>query len=112
MTYEQFWEQDVELVKFYREADKIKTDRKNFECWLQGLYVYEAICDASPILHAFAKKGTKAIPYRDQPYDLRSEKKAVKKKEQKRDSKAKSIMEMWMVSVNKKFEQKGGGGNS
>lgn len=37
---------------------------------MQGMYVYEAICDVSPILHAFAKKGTKPEPYAKEPYAI------------------------------------------
>ena len=43
MTYDQFWNQDVELVKAYREADKIKRDLKNQDMWMQGAYYYEAL---------------------------------------------------------------------
>lgn len=38
-----------------------------------GLYVYEALCDVSPIFHAFAKKGTKPLAYRSTPYPLEAE---------------------------------------
>lgn len=58
------------MVEAYREADRLRMKRANAEAHLLGLYVYEAFCDASPILHAFAKKGTKPIPYRDRPYKL------------------------------------------
>lgn len=34
--------------------------------WLQGMYIYDAISRLSPILRAFAKKGTKAQPYADE----------------------------------------------
>lgn len=111
MTYEQFWEQDVELVKFYREAWELKKEQKNHELWLQGMYIYEAFCDASPIFRDFAKKGTKPIPYRSEPYELSKKHKAKRKaetKERKSDMKAKAVMEMWAVNFNKKFEKKGG----
>lgn len=113
MTYEQFWEQDVNLVKAYRKAWEMKQDQKNHELWLQGLYIYEAVCAASPIFNAFAKKGTKPHPYRDKPYDLRQEDRKKKRQstEKKADQKARSIMEMWMVNINKKFEKKDGGEN-
>lgn len=38
------------------------------------MYIYEAMMDLSPILHAFANKGTKPHPYRSKPYQLVSEK--------------------------------------
>lgn len=119
MTYEQFWNQDVELVRFYREAAKIKRDLRNQDLWLQGAYIYEAILDAAPVLQVnLGKKPRKPTPYREQPYDLepgkkKKDTKQVEKlsKQEKNDGKAKSIMEMWMVNINKKFEKKGGGEN-
>ena len=71
MTYEQYWEQDSWLVKAYRKAQEIRRDEANFRAWLQGMYVYEAIADIAPILHAFAKKGTKARKYAEKPYEFK-----------------------------------------
>ena len=74
MSYDQYWNDDVWLIWAYREADKIRRKRQNQLLWLQGMYVYDALCDVSPLLHAFAKKGTKATPYRSAPYPLFGEK--------------------------------------
>ena len=111
MTYEQFWEQDCDLVRYYRKAAQIKQDLKNQEAWLQGVYIYEALIDASPVFHSLAKRGTKPLPYRDRPYELFAQKNVEKKKEiqDKRDEKAKSYMEAFAISINKKFQEKGGG---
>lgn len=73
--------------------------------WLQGAYVYEAICRVSPVLHAFAKKGAKPMPYLSEPYAL-SEKQAELREEEhakKAYDKGKKLMEGFMVSHNKKF---------
>lgn len=75
MTADEFWNQDCTLTKYYRKAHTMQLDRKNEELWLQGLYIYEALCDVSPILHAFAKPGTKPQPYPNEPYP-RTEKEA------------------------------------
>lgn len=105
MTAEQFWEGDPHLVKYYRQAEEIRNDKRNQELWLQGLYVYEAICDASPILQAFANKGTKARPYPDKPY-------AITKKQREREAaereraiamKGKRMMEMFAKQLNEQF---------
>lgn len=73
MTYDQYWNEDCCLVKYYREAFKLQRDRNNEQLWLQGMYIYEAFCDVSPILNAFAKKGTKPLPYPTQPYAITKE---------------------------------------
>lgn len=70
MTYEQYWEQDSELVKYYRKAFELRQEEQNRAAWLQGMYIYEAIADLAPILHAFAKRGTKARPYPQKPYEF------------------------------------------
>ncbi|NMC35250.1 MAG: hypothetical protein GYA36_22755 [Veillonellaceae bacterium] len=70
MTYDQYWNEDNTLTIYYRKAFELEKSRKNQELWLQGLYFYEALCDVSPVLQAFAKAGTKPLPYLDKPYAL------------------------------------------
>ena len=119
MTYDQFWNQDVELVRFYRKAAKIKLDLRNQDLWLQGAYVYEAILDSAPVLRfSFSKKPPKPILYLEQPFELRTGQRKMAEsgekqltQQEKSDKKAKAMMEMFMVSINKKFEKKGGGDN-
>ena len=70
MTYYEFWEGDVALVRAYRQADELRRRRQNEVLWLQGAYIYEALCDVAPIFHAFAKKGTKPSEYVKEPYPI------------------------------------------
>ena len=108
MTPEQYWDGDPMLAKYYRQADELKRKRKNQELWLQGMYIYEALCDVSPILRPFAKKGTKPVPYPDHPYAIttaerQDEQELLKKRERE---KAKRYMEAKMAELNKRFESK------
>lgn len=106
MTPEQYWEGDPALVKYYRKADEIRKERINQEKWLQGMYIYEAICDASPILRSFSKKGTKPHPYAEKPYALTSkqQEQEVLRKEKEVSDKGKRIMEAFMKLNNSKFK--------
>ena len=107
MTYEQYWDGDPMLAKYYREAEEIRNERKNQELWLQGMYIYEALCDVAPILHSFAKKGTKPAPYSDTPYAI-TEKQRIRienERERKMAMKGKMFMQSLMASTNKKFEE-------
>lgn len=108
MTSEQYWDGDCTLVKYYRKAEEMRSDRRNQELWLQGMYIYEALCDVSPILHAFAKKGTKPQPYPSNPYPLNEKQRAKEQEEKERRlaEKGKRFMEMMMQSTNKRFEEK------
>ena len=105
MSYEQYWDGDPALVKYYRKADELRRKRANEEMWLQGMYIYEALCDVSPLLHAFAKRGTKPNPYSDHPYAITSKERtdAQKRKEQQEREKARRYMETKMANINKRF---------
>lgn len=108
MTEEQYWDRDSTLVVAYRKAEELKTNRKNQEMWLQGAYVYETLCRVSPVLHAFAKKGTKPVPYLAEPFAI-NEKQAERKEEEKAKKtfdRGKALMEGFMTQHNKKFERK------
>lgn len=72
MTYDEFWNGDVDMVKAYREADELRHRRRNQELWLQGMYFYEALCDASPLFR-FSTKPVKAEPYIKEPFPITAE---------------------------------------
>ena len=106
MTPEQYWEGDPALAKYYRKADERKLERQNQALWLQGMYIYEAICDVSPILQAFAKKGSKPFPYTDKPYPLNDKQRKRDKVEKEKavSDKGKKFMEAFMKLNNSRFK--------
>ena len=106
MTPEQYWDGDCTLVKYYRKAEELRNEKRNQELWLQGMYIYEALCDVSPILRAFVQKGAKPTPYSAKPYPLNSKQTERDEEEKQRRiaEKGKRIMEAMAVSINKKFE--------
>ena len=76
------------MVIAYRKAAEIRNQRKNQELWLQGMYIYEALCDVAPVMRAFVKKGTKPGKYPEEPYPL-----TAKEREEVIDEKAKKAYE-------------------
>lgn len=46
----------------------MQRSRMNEQLWLQGLYVYEAICDVSPALRAMGAK--EPVKYSEEPYPI------------------------------------------
>lgn len=108
MTETQYWDGDSTLVKYYREAEEIRIEKVNQEAWLQGKYVYDAVSRLSPILHAFAKKGTKARPYVDEPYPVtrKMEKEDTEKKEKEKSQKGLRYMQQLMAQSELYFEER------
>lgn len=108
MTEEQYWDKDCTLVAAYRKAEELRMNRRNQEMWLQGAYFYDALCRVSPILHAFAKKGAKPVPYLSEAYALTEKQIELREEEHAKGvyDKGKKLMEGFMASHNKKFEGK------
>lgn len=101
MSSDEYWNGDPTLVKAYREAYKMRQEQENHAAWLQGLYIYNALCCVAPVMHAFAKAGTKVEPYPGEPYEL-----TVKDSAKKKKNKAVDYMDAFMVQFNKRFEEK------
>ena len=112
MTYEQFWDGDSAMARMYRKAHDLKLEEMNFSLWLQGRYIYDALCCVSPILRAFSK-AKKPIDYHEMPYALQTEYSEIrrKQKEQESNKKAKAMLEAFATKFNKKFLEKGGANN-
>lgn len=109
MTYDEYWDGDNLLPRQYRKIDEMRRERSNFDRWLQGFYVYEAILDASPILNPFSKK-KEPIPYRDTPIPIteREKKQAKERAEEKAIERSREAMRIMMAEINKRFNRKEG----
>ena len=71
MSYDEFWNGDVDMVKAYRKANELRDRRRNQDLWLQGRYFYDALCAASPLYRFTMKKGViKPEPYTQEPYPV------------------------------------------
>lgn len=108
MTDHQYWDGDPSLPRYYRKAEELRSKRKNEELWLQGLYIYEALYDVAPVLHAFAKRNAKPLPYPDHPYAIsESDRKVEEQRKLEREKEeAKRYMLGKMANINKRFQSK------
>ena len=108
MTEDQYWDKDCMLAKYYSEADELRKERMNQELWLQGMYFYDAMSRLSPILKAFAKAGTKPMPYVEDPYPItkKSAKENEEKKEKAMADKGLRYMQDYMLQANKQIEER------
>lgn len=108
MSYDEFWNQDVHLAEVYRKADEFRMSRKNQELWLQGMYIYEALCDASPLFRFTGKKGSiKPTPYAKDPYLITAAEVAAKKEAEARakEERLKAEFALFAERVREKMPQ-------
>lgn len=72
MPTREFWNEEPELLWAYRKSflDKlrIKKDLINYEAWLNGLYVFDAV--SVGIYNNFKKSTQPVLKYVEQPYDF------------------------------------------
>ena len=108
MSYDEFWNGDVSMVKAYRVAYDLKEKRKNQELWLQGMYFYEALCDASPLFRFSMKKGIiKPEPYLREPYPITAAevREREERQAQEREERLKAGFAVFVEQLRKKMPQ-------
>ena len=84
MTYDQFWLDDVNLVKAYRRADDLRRKRENTLLWLQGIYVAEAL--QATVGNMFTKGSKHKYP--EEPFAI-----SAAEQEERREREQKARME-------------------
>ena len=109
MTYEQFWLMSPDLVIPFRKAHDLRVQQDNQKLWLQGLYVYEAICDTAPVLRPFSGQ-SKPLPYLEKPFPITEAEFDVEKEhaEKVKTGRSKAYLEAFAITFNNRFEKKGG----
>ena len=73
MSSKEFWEEDPELLwayrKSYMDKMKIQSELNNYNAWLNGLYVFDAV--SKSIYNSFGRKETQTpLHYMEKPYDF------------------------------------------
>jgi hypothetical protein len=109
MTYDEFWDGDVSLCEVYREAQELRDRKENQALWLQGRYIYEALCDASPLFRFSMKKGViKPEPYLNEPYPITMAevREREEREERKKQERMKAEFAAFAESMRKKMSQR------
>ena len=109
VSADEFWNGDYTMLKFYVERHRIAVEQKNEELWLQGVYIYDAICVA--LANAFGKGQKPRYP--DKPYrltELSEEEKELENQKKVEEFRAQ------LMTLGRRFEAKhkreqGGDGN-
>ena len=80
MSYDEFWNQDVCMVRAYRKPFELKRRHENESLWIQGLYVRDALM--ATVGNMFAGKSDKKNEYPREPYPVTAEQVAEKEAEE------------------------------
>lgn len=105
MSYELYWHGEPNLVKAYREADELRVDRMNYEAWLQGLYVYQAVGALYPVFNPFSKQ-KKAEEYLKEPIVITE--RARNQKAMEEGNKMANFLKAWADALKEKGIKNGG----
>ena len=105
MSYELYWHGEPNLVKAYREADGMRVDRMNYEAWLQGLYVYQAVGALYPVFNPFSKQ-KKAEEYLKEPIVITE--RARNQKAMEEGDKMANFLKAWADALKDKGIKNGG----
>lgn len=105
MTYDEYWNGDCELTKHYRNAHEIRLKQRNYELWLQGLYIHDAV--GVVVANALRKKGAKPSKYTESPYPVTAlEQREVRRREKvKQYESSKAKMKLIMEAINARFRK-------
>lgn len=106
MSYHDYWDGASDMVKYYRDAEEIHKERRNFDLWLQAAYVYEAILDASPALNPLMKKN-KPYPFRSEPLAVTrsGDRRANERMKKRKMENGKNAMRAIMAAINSRFKK-------
>lgn len=77
MSYDAFWNDDVNMVRAYRKSYDLKRRQQNEMLWVQGRYVLDALM--ATVGNMFADKNAPKNEYPHEPYPVTAEQ--VKEKE-------------------------------
>lgn len=99
MSYEEFWDGDVQMAVYYRKAWKLKQKHEDEVAWLTGLYVYNTLLSVYPVLNPMAGKNAKLRPYPELPVTWQE-----KQKEVQTNKNFNKMME-FMTRFNSKFKE-------
>jgi hypothetical protein len=105
MSYELYWHGEPNLVKAFREADEMRVDRMNYEAWLQGLYVYQAVGALYPVFNPFSKQ-KKAEEYLKEPIVITE--RARNQKAMEEGNKMANFLKAWADALKDKGIKNGG----
>ena len=93
MTYDQYWNADPYLTRYYRKAHEMKFEQENQMMWIQGMYICDAINTVVYNVWCRGEHG-KIRNYAEKPYEFN-----VQKSQEERVEEAQAQAEVWMSNL-------------
>lgn len=97
MTYDEFWNQDVTMVRAFRKADELKRRRQNEVLWMQGVYIREALL--STVGNMFSGKGSTPIEYPKEPYPITEEQIETKRERERKSMEERMKADLFAIAA-------------
>lgn len=108
MTSDEYWNGDAELPRYFREAHLLRRKQANFDAWLNGYYVYNALLCASPLFRDWVKDH-RPEEYFGEPLDLYPDKKTISEEQRLEDARElanQAKVKAWVSRVNRLKSEK------
>lgn len=108
MGVDEFWDCSPERYRFYRDAHDLKSEQRNQELWMQGLYFLKALNVS--LSHALSKDSTDR--YFEQPLPLKVSEEERREKEEQQKAIAQEKLINYLNSFKEDWERKNGRSSS
>lgn len=69
MSRDEYWNQDVYIVEEYLGAYKLRREEQNWQAWISGLYVFDAVSAVIGNIH-FDKGNHKFVKPMEKPMEI------------------------------------------
>ncbi len=103
LSYDDFWHSDPFKAKYQLQKFRLELKHKDELMWEQGMYIYEAILQCSPILHPFSK-ATNPLPYTEQPHLVKLEQDEKDRQQEIENERLKA--QIWVQNMARIFQEK------
>ena len=102
MSSAEYWDGDNALPAMFRKAYRMRQEQTNYSAWLNGLYVYDAVCSAMSLLNS--NKSTHK-PYASKPYSFGKDETAEAERKAEAEAQAEVWMKSWVAATKKMFNK-------
>lgn len=105
MSYTEYWESDPTLTRYFRKAYLEKQKAIDYQCWLQGRYIYDGVC---LIANSMFDKNFKET-YPKEPYLNKNDNIAKEKRQEEEQSRRKLELarsKKWLDDLEKLYNKK------